>query len=254
MIFFFILKGLLVNISMMIKKVIIVGASSGIGKELASIYAARGHQVAITGRRANLLHDLQQTIPGLLTSCFDVMGQDNQQKISDLINALGGLDLLIFNAGYGDTSRNLNWEVERTTTLTNVLSFVEIASFSFNYFVEQGKGQIAVTSSLAALRGNSWAPAYSASKAFMSNYAEGLNIKARRLNKDIIVTDIKPGFVNTKIAKGNKRFWTASPHKAAIQIVSAIESKRRVVYVTKRWWIIAQLMKLLPYSLYRRLA
>jgi short-subunit dehydrogenase len=236
------------------KKLIIVGATSGIGRELATIYAAAGHRVAITGRRASLLHDLQQVTPGLITSCFDVTDKDNQQQIRDLIDALGGLDLLVYNAGYGDISESLDWQVERTTTLTNVMGFVEITSLVFNYFVEQGKGQIAVTSSVAALRGNSWAPAYSASKAFMSNYAEGLNMKAGRLHKNIVVTDIKPGFVNTKMAKGNKRFWTASPHKAALQMVSAIEKKRRVVYVTKRWWMIAQLLKILPYTLYRRLA
>jgi short-subunit dehydrogenase len=87
----------------------------------------------------------------------------------------------------------------------------------------------------------------------MSNYAEGLNIKAERLKKYIVISDIKPGFVDTKLAKGNKRFWTASAEKAARQIVNAIDKKKREAFITKRWWLIAKIMKILPYSLYKRL-
>lgn len=135
------------------------------------------------------------------------MANENREKIRKLIDDLEGLDLLIYNSGYGDPSKELNWDIENTTTKTNVNGFVEIVAYAFNYFVEQGYGQIAITSSVAAVRGNSWAPAYSASKAFMSNYAEGLNIKAKRLQKNIVVTDIRPGFVNTKMAKANGQFW-----------------------------------------------
>ena len=96
-------------------------------------------------------------------------------------------------------------------------------------------------------------PAYSASKAFMRIYAEGLNIKAKKLKKDIVVTAIQPGFINTKMAKGNKRFWLAAPQKAAKQIIGAIDLKKRSAYITKRWWFIALILKYLPYALYRRL-
>jgi short-subunit dehydrogenase len=82
------------------------------------------------------------------------------------------------------------------------MGFVKMATVTFNYFLQQGHGQLAVLSSVAALRGNSWTPAYSASKAYVSNYAEGLNIKARKLHANIVITDIRPGFVKTKMAKG----------------------------------------------------
>jgi len=87
----------------------------------------------------------------------------------------------------------------------------------------------------------------------MSNYAEGLNIKAKRLKKDIIVTDIRPGFIDTKMAKGNGRFWVVPKEKAVSEIIKAIEKKKRVAYITKRWWWVAQIMRLLPYSIYRRI-
>lgn len=236
------------------KKIIIVGASSGIGREIACKYVASGNKVGITGRRENLLNDLREKYPDqILVSCFDVTGNDNQQKIQQLIDQLGGLDLLIYNAGYGEPSKELKWQIEQSTTKTNVSGFVEIVSYDFNYFAGKGSGQIAVTSSIAAMRGNSWAPSYSASKAFMSNYSEGLNMKAKRLKKDIVVTDIKPGFINTKMAKGNGRFWIATVEKAARQIINAIEKKKRVAYITRRWWLIAQIMKVLPYSIHRRI-
>jgi short-subunit dehydrogenase len=167
---------------------------------------------------------------------------------------LSGLDLLIYNAGYGHPTAELKWETEEITTRTNVNGFVEIVTLCFNYFLQQGYGQIAITSSIAALRGNSWSPAYSASKAYMSNYAEGLNMKAERLKQKILTTDIKPGFIGTKMTKGPRQFWVAPPRKAARQILRAIEKKKRVVYVTKRWCLIALILKILPFWLYKKLA
>jgi short-subunit dehydrogenase len=235
------------------KKIIIVGASSGIGREIACKYAGIGHKVGVTGRREHLLNELKEKFPEqIFVSCFDVMQNDNRQRIQQLIGEMDGLDILIYNAGYGDPSKELDWSIENTTTRTNVNGFVEIVSFAFNYFAQQGRGQIAVTSSVASVRGNSWAPAYSASKAFMSNYAESLNIKAKRLKKNIVVTDIRPGFINTKMAKANGQFWVVTKEKAAEQIIHAIQKKRRVAYVSRRWWLIAQLMKMMPFGIYRR--
>jgi len=237
------------------KKVIIIGASSGIGKEMALLLAQQDNIIAVTGRRKELLEKTKEQYPHhIITAGFDVMGTDNVQQLQQLIEQLKGLDILIYNAGYGNPLENLDPETERITTATNVDGFVEIVSYAFNYFVQQGYGQIAVTSSIGGLRGNSWAPAYSASKAYMSIYAEGLNMKARKLKKDIVVTDIKPGFIDTKMAKGNKRFWVIPPKKAATQILEAIEQKKRVVYISKRWWLIAQILKVLPYTIYKRLA
>lgn len=236
------------------KKIIIVGASSGIGREIACKYVADGNMVGITGRRENLLNELKEKFPSqIFTSVFDVMGNENQEKIHQLIEEIGGLDILIYNSGYGDPSKELNYEIENTTTKTNVNGFVEIVGYAFTFFAEQGCGQIAITSSVASVRGNSWAPAYSASKAFMSNYAEGLNIKAGRLKKNIVITDIRPGFINTKMAKGNRQFWIVPKEKAADQIIHAISKKKRIAYISRRWWLVAQIMKLLPYSIYRRM-
>lgn len=237
------------------KRVIIIGASSGMGKELALRYAAEGHFVGISGRRAALLAKIKKRFPERIVSCcFDVTGTENQKQLLQLIADLGGLDLIIYNAGFGEPSETLDVKTEMEITRTGVNGCVEIVGTAFNYFLERGSGQIAITSSVAALRGNSWTPAYSASKAFVSNYAEGLNIKARKLEKDIVITDIRPGFVGTKPANVHGRFWVASTQKATTQIIGAIEKKKRVAYITRRWWLVAQLLKLVPFGLYRRFA
>jgi short-subunit dehydrogenase len=236
------------------KKIIIVGATSGIGKELAKIYLQRGDKVGITGRRKNLLQELASSFAGQVhIACFDVRGDENLKHIQSLISELGGLDLLIYNSGFGDVSKELDWEVDKITYETNVKGFIEIINFSFNFFLKQGHGQIAATSSIASLRGNSWAPAYSASKAFESVYMEGLYMKSRKMKANVHVTDIQPGFVNTKMAKGNGQFWVAPVEKAAEQIVRAIDKKKWRAYITTRWWIIAQLMKWAPGWLYHRI-
>ena len=236
------------------KKVIIIGATSGIVRELAKLYAANDCLVGVSGRRPELLESLQQEFPGhIITECFDVTGNSNIDHFNNLLQQLGGMDLFIYNSGFGDTSKTLEWSIDRQTTLTNVNGFVEMVNFSFNYFVKQGYGQIAGTSSIASIRGNSWAPAYSASKAYMSAYMEGLHMKAAKMELKVSVTDIQPGFVNTKMAKGNGQFWVASVEKATRQIFRAINNKKRRAYITRRWWLIAKLMKWVPYWLYKKM-
>lgn len=235
-------------------KVIIIGATSGIGRELAKMYAANNWLVGATGRRRDLLESLQQDFPdNIITECFDVACGENIECLKYITQQLGGLDLLIYNSGYGEPSEKLDWEIDKKTTQINVNGFAEIVNYAFNYFVPEGKGHIAATSSIAGIRGNSFAPAYSASKAYMSTYMEGLYIKAARLKLPIYLTDIQPGFVKTKMAKSNGQFWVSPVEKAALQIYTAIKNKKRIAYITKRWWLIAKLLHCLPMFIYKKI-
>ncbi len=94
---------------------------------------------------------------------------------------------------------------------------------------------------------------YNASKAFESNYMEGLRQKIVSLRLPITVTDIKPGFVKTDMLKAKSAFWASTADKAARQIYSAIERKKSIAYITRRWRLIAWLMKILPARVYERL-
>jgi short-subunit dehydrogenase len=145
----------------------------------------------------------------------------------------------------------LAWDGERTTVDTNVRGFVAIATAAIAQFEVAGSGHLVGISSVAAHFGNGVAPAYSASKAFVSNYLDGLRYRARRLDADVSVTVIEPGFVDTKLAGGT--FWMASPETAVDQIFRAVRNKRRHAYVTRRWRLIALLISLLPDVVRRRL-
>ncbi len=114
-------------------------------------------------------------------------------------------------------------------------------------------GHIVGVSSIIALRGSDIVPAYSASKAFMSNYLEGLRKKAFKDKSAITVTDIRPGFVDTEMAKAEQKFWVASPTQAAEQIYSAIQRKKSYAYITRRWILIGWLLKILPNWIYYRI-
>ena len=237
-----------------IKRIIIVGATSGIGRKMAELYAAAGNIVGITGRRRELLDEIESMFPDKIkTECFDVTGNENIERLTVLIQKTGGLDILVYSSGFGELSKEMDWEIDKPTVDTNVYGFIQIANWAFNYFTKQGHGSMAVISSIAANRGNSWAPAYSASKAFQSTYFEALAIKANKMKKDIGIICIEPGFVNTNMAKGYKKFWVVPLEKAARQIIAGIEKKKQKVYVSKRWWLVARLMRLVPFWLYKKI-
>jgi short-subunit dehydrogenase len=237
------------------KRVLIIGASSGIGKAVAERYVRRGDIVGITGRRGELLEDIRAGAPGLIhTACFDVREMNNPEKLDELVERMGGMDLCIISAGIGTIDKELNWDIDTDTMDTNVRAFTQVCHWAFRYFAKQGKGHLANISSIASYRGSSYAPAYSASKAYQSNYLEGLHMKAQRLGLNITVSDILPGFVQTKMAQGNKRFWISPVEKAAAQIQAGLDAKKFRFYISRRWAIIAWVMKWVPGWIYHRAA
>lgn len=236
-------------------KAIIIGASSGIGSALALLMANRGYTVGLMARRGILLEGLKDKYPDRFhISIADVTDHLYlANELNNLVDKMGGLDLLVFSAGVGELNEALDIDLELPAIDVNVKAFNEVMVWAYHYFKQQTVGKIAVISSIAGLRGNAIAPAYNASKAYQINYLEGLRQKARKQKLQLVITDVRPGFVDTAMAKGGKKFWVASSEKAAIQILHAINTKRSVIYVSKRWKIIAWLLKLLPRFLYERM-
>ena len=144
-----------------------------------------------------------------------------------------------------------NFELEKKVIDTNVMGFTKVVIWAYNYFIKQGKGHLVIISSVAGHRGSKNSPTYSASKAYQMNFIEGLWHRSYKLKLPIIITDVRPGFVKTAMAKGDYIFWATSAENAASQIYKAIRKKRKVIYVTKRWFIIALLLKILPNRLYK---
>jgi len=237
------------------KKAIVVGATSGIGKALAIILAGEGYKVGITGRRKHLLDELTAQYPdAFIARDADVADLTGSiAALKELANRLGGLDLVVISSGTGDLNDALDPAIELNTVDTNVRGFTAIADWAFNYFAGQKSGHLVAITSVAAMRGSRIAPAYNASKAFQLNYLEGLRQKATKLDATIFVTDIRPGFVNTAMAKGEGQFWVAPVSKAAHQILSAIKRRAGIVYITRRWWLVARVLKMIPGSIYKRM-
>lgn len=237
------------------KKAIIVGASSGIGKEVAKVLAQNNYAVGLTGRRGELLTALQSEIATQsYVKTFDVSQTDTAiQALTELINEMGGVDLIVISAGVGFINPEFDWEKERATIETNVAGFAAMANVAVKHFLERQKGHLVGISSIAAIRGTGDAAAYNASKAFVSNYLEGLQKKFVKLNLPVVVTDVKPGFVDTAMAQGEGLFWVAPPEKAARQIYDVIKARQSHAYVTKRWRSIGLLLKLMPSYIYKRM-
>ena len=230
------------------KKAIVVGATSGIGKSLAKILVENNFLVGITGRRIELLGELKAENPAnYFIKIFDISLTDEiPPNLNELTNKLGGLDLLIISSGTGDINKELNFNVEKTTIETNVAGFTAVADWAFNFFQKQKYGQLVGITSINGLYGNRQAPSYSATKAFQINYLESLRFRAANLKFPIFITDIRPGLVDTEMAKGEGLFWVMPIEKAALQMFNAIRKKRKIAYVTKRWGMLAILLKRLP--------
>ncbi len=231
------------------KNAIVFGATSGIGKELAKLLVDDGYRVAITGRREDKLKEIKASNPKkYIIKKHDVTHLEASEKVfKELSSELGSIDLIVYSSGIAEPNYNLEWEKELATLNVNVVGAVKIYGLAYNFFNQQGYGHLVGISSVAGIRGNRHVPAYFASKAFQNNYLESLWMKAKRSKSDIYITDIVPGFVDTKMALGDT-FGMASLEKATQQIYSAIKRKKKKVYITKRWRLIAFIMRILPAS------
>jgi len=237
------------------KRAIIIGATSGIGKELAERLVDEGYKVGITGRRSELLSELTDKNPELyIAKSFDITDlKTTIENLDELVEELGGLDLLVFSSGTGDLNETLDFEIEKRTINTNVTGFTNIADWTFRYFENQKQGHFVSISSVGGLRGSRIAPAYNATKSYQMNYLEGLRQKATKLKEPITITDIRPGLVNTEMAKGEGLFWVMPVDKIGRQILEAIRNKKKVAYVSKRWGLMARLLKTLPRIIYDKM-
>jgi short-subunit dehydrogenase len=236
------------------KKVIILGASSGIGRELAKLYSKENHKIAIAGRRIQLLEDLKKEYNNFIVKPFDITQiNEVETKLNELSKELDGIDLLIISSGTGDINTDLNFSLEKHTIDTNVVGFTCVCDWAMNYFEKQGSGHLVGITSVASVRGSKAAPSYYASKSYQANYLEGMRQKAASIKKSIYVTDIRPGLVNTDMAKGEGLFWVASVEKVGKQIYRAIENKKKVAYVTKRWRLIYEILKRIPNGIYDKM-
>lgn len=231
------------------KKAIVVGASSGIGREVAKLLAADGWTVGAAARRTDLLQD----IGAAATECIDVTREDATVRLHALIDRIGGMDLFFYASGIGKQNRLLTEDVEVATVMTNGVGFTRMVGEAFRFFADNGsEGHIAAITSIAGTKGLGPAPAYSATKAMQNNYLQALEQQAMQRRLKIRFTDIRPGFVDTDLLKGSFRYpMLMAPDKVARQIVRSVYHHRHVRVIDWRYRILTALWRRIPRCLWR---
>lgn len=233
---------------MMEKRAIVIGASSGIGREVARLLMADGWTVGVAARREERLKELGAA------ACLpiDVTRDDAPERLQQLIASLGGMDLFFYASAIGKQNRELSADIELSTIETNALGFTRMVGEAYRYFAAKGSGHLVAISSIAGTKGLGPAPSYSASKAMQAVYLEALEQQAYTRGLKIDITDIRPGFVDTDLLKGDVRYpMMLRPESVARSIVKAIRRRRHVVIIDWKYRLLTALWRLLPRCLWR---
>ena len=239
------------------RRAIIVGATSGIGLEVAKVLAKKGWLVGIAGRRQELLEQIQQEHQNIVaTEQIDVTQSDAPDHLQTLIENLGGMDLYFHSSGIGYQNVELDMERELATVETNAVGMTRMVGAAFHYFEAhpKQKGQIAVISSIAGTKGLGAAPAYSATKRYVNHYLECLTqlCHIRRL-RHISIHDIRPGFVRTALISGSNYPLQLDAAKVAQQIVKKLEQRRAIITIDWRYRLLVFFWRLIPRWLWVRM-
>lgn len=238
------------------RRIVIIGASSGLGLAIAESFAAKGWRVGVAARRDEPLAGLQARYPGLVErAVIDITDPSAPALLGALIERLGGMDVFLQAAGVGKQNPGLADEIERTTLMTNCVGFAAMVDTAFNYFRSHPSpgNQLAAITSVAGTKGLGMAASYSASKRFGSTYLTALEQLARLEGMTLSFTDIRPGFVATDLLNRSNHYpMLMTVDHAVPRIVRAIERRRRVAVIDRRWWWLVQAWRLIPRWLWIR--
>ena len=237
------------------KRLVIIGATSGIGLEVAKCYLQKGWKLGLAGRRTAALNEIRQRSPEQIEiQTIDVTHDDAPARLNDLIHRLGGMDVFLLSSGIGFQNPALDPTIELNTARTNVEGFTRMVDAAFHYFAQNGGGHLAVISSIAGTKGLGGAPAYSATKRFQNTYIDALEQLSHLQKLHIHFTDIRPGFVATALLGDGKPYpMLMRPDTVAQHIVRALERRRRVVVIDARYRVLVGFWRLIPRWLWKRL-
>lgn len=237
------------------KRIVIVGATSGIGLEVARLCLREGWMVGAAGRRAEALAGLQAEAPGqVVTESLDITQEDAHRHLEALIEKLGGMDIYFHASGIGSRNTELKPEIEIATLRTNGEGFVRMITAAYGWFCAHGGGHIAVISSISGTKGLGSAPAYSATKRMQNTYIDALAQLSRMEGCKIRFTDIRPGFVDTPLLHDGHYPMLMPVDKVGRQILRAIKNQRRRIVIDRRYAVMVFFWKLIPQWLWERLS
>lgn len=242
------------------KSIVIIGASSGIGRRVALDFARYGMRVGIAARRGDRLREIKDMYPDRVEYAeIDVTSDDAVDKFLDLVKRLGGMDIMLYAAGCGWYNPDLNEADTRRTIDVNVTGMTAICNAAYRYFKAKAgnsRGRIAVITSVAATRGLGISAAYSASKSYQQKYLQALDQLAHMQHVNVGITDIRPGFIDTDLlndSRGLKLPMVMSLDHAAPRIEAAILRGKRVATVDFRWRVLNALWNMVPGALWSRI-
>lgn len=238
-----------------VKRAVVIGASSGIGREVACLLIADGWNVAVGARRLQLLEELRLLATDrVIASALDVNDEHAPEVLLSMIRQLGGVDLFFYASGIGKQNRTLAEDIELSTVQTNGLGFTRMVGTAFRYMADNEGGHIACISSIAGTKGLGPAPAYSATKAFQNTYIQALEQLAHTRQLNIHFTDLRPGFVDTDLlSNGNNYPMLLDKREVARQIFQSVKKRRHVQVFDWRWRILTAFWRRIPRFLWRKM-
>lgn len=234
------------------KRMLIVGASSGIGEALAYVAAKQGYQLAITGRRVENLEQIAKKIQQTSQQTVVVKKMnvlDNTNDIYTTMQAieheLNGIDIVVINAGVIQSRKLGTLDISSDASIinTNVTGAISVGDAAIKLFSDKNTrqkqgGQIVVTSSVSAFIPLPTNPAYAASKAAVTHYYEG--IRGRLAKRNIKLTILHPGFIKTAMTDGaeisSTKLILADVDVAAKDILTAIKKQKPTAMIPPQPW------------------
>ena len=236
-------------------RAVIMGATSGLGYEVARLLLSDGWKLGLAGRREENLRQLQSEFPEqVCIKAIDIKDSISDKALLALIDELGGMDMYFHSSGIGYQNARLDADIELNTLETNGTGFTRLVGTAFRYFKEKGRGHIAVISSIAGTKGLGIAPAYSATKRFQNTYIDALDQLAGMQKLNIRFTDIRPGFVATNLLNDGKNYpmLMKAPYAARL-IVKALRRNKRVAIIDWKYSILVFFWKLIPRCIWKRM-
>ena len=232
-----------------------MGASSGIGYEVAKNFIADGWKVGVAARREEPLKALKDKYPEQVEyESIDVVSEDAPNKLLSLIDRIGGLDVYFHCSGYGKQNTGIDIKLEIDIVKTNVLGFTQLVDTVFNYLKQKNqRGHIVGVSSIAGTKGLGVSPSYSATKRYNYIYLDSLDQLARMQGLKIDFTDIRPGFVTTAFIEGQKYPMQMDVEYAGKKIFKAVKRKKRVAIIDWKYSLLVGFWRLIPRWLWVRL-
>ena len=232
------------------RRAIVIGASSGIGREVAKLLMKDGWTVGVAARRIDMLKELGATT----VEQIDVTKEDATERLQSLISRLGGMDLFFYASGIGKQNRELKEDIELATMQTNGVGFTRMIGEAYRFFTAQGSGHIAAITSIAGTKGLGPAPSYSATKAMQNVYLQALEQLAKSRGLNIRFTDIRPGFVDTALLSGDFHYpMMLKPEKVAKEIIDAINHHHHIRVIDWKYRLLTALWRRIPRWLWRRI-